>query len=100
VQNQQKAKYRNQNVLQKNGVLTAEDAWAEKAAESAKKAADSAKRRAVLDKRRATLIRVTRNKIKNEWKTRGIAARRQERERKKTVEALQKAKQHVPIEML
>jgi hypothetical protein len=26
VQNQQKAKYQNRNVLQKNGVLTAEDA--------------------------------------------------------------------------
>jgi DDE superfamily endonuclease len=49
VQNQQKAKYRNRNVLQKNGVLTAEDAWA-------KKAADTAKRQAILDKRRATLI--------------------------------------------
>jgi len=93
VQNQQKAKYRNRNVLQKNGVLTAEDAWA-------KKAANTAKRQAVLDKRRATLIRVTRNKIKNDWKTRGIAARKQERERKKTVKALQKAKQFVPIEML
>jgi hypothetical protein len=32
VQNQQKAKYRSRNVLQKNGVLTAEDAWAKKAA--------------------------------------------------------------------
>jgi hypothetical protein len=93
VQNQQKAKYRSRNVLQKNGVLTAEDAWA-------KKAANSAKRKAILDKRRATLIRVTRNKIKNDWKTQGIAARKQERERKKRVEALQKAKQPVPIEML
>lgn len=93
VQNQQKAKYRNRNVLQKNRVLTAEDAWA-------KKAVDSAKRQAIQDKRRATLIRVTRNKIKNDWKSQGIAARKQERERKKTVEALQKAKQHVPIEML
>jgi hypothetical protein len=93
VQNQQKAKYRSRNVLQKNGVLTAEDAWA-------KKVANSAKRNAILDKRRATLIRVTRNKIKNDWKTQGIAARKQERERKKRVEALQKAKQPVPIEML
>ena len=93
VQNQQKAKYRNQNVLQKNGVLTAEDAWA-------KKASNEAKRKAILDKRRATLIRVTRNKIKNAWKTQGIAARKQERERKKRVEALQKAKEFVPIHLL
>jgi hypothetical protein len=69
VQNQQKAKYRNRNVLQKNGVWTAEDAWAKKAATS-----NEAKRKAIVDKRRATLIRVTRNKIKNELKTRGIAA--------------------------
>jgi hypothetical protein len=53
-----------------------------------KEAANSAKRKAILDKRRAILTQVTRNKIKNEWKTQGIADRKQERERKKTVEAL------------
>jgi hypothetical protein len=74
-------------------VLTAEDAWA-------KKASNEAKRKAILDKRRATLIRVTRNKIKNAWKTQGIAAQKQERERKKRVEALQKAKEFVPIHLL
>jgi hypothetical protein len=73
--------------------LTAEDAWA-------KKAANDAKRKALIDKRRATLIRVTRNKIKNDWKTKGIAARKQERERKKKVEALQKAQQFVPVDLL
>jgi hypothetical protein len=57
----------------------------------AKKAANSAKRQAILDKR-ATLIRATQNKIKSDWKTRGIAARKQERERKKVIEALQMAK--------
>jgi hypothetical protein len=64
--------------LQKNGVLTAEDAWA-------KKEANEAKRQAILAKRRATLIQVTRNKIKNKLKTTGIAARKLERERKKQV---------------
>jgi hypothetical protein len=93
VQNQQKAKYQNRNVLQKNGVLTAEDAWA-------KKEANRAKRQAILDKRRATLIRITRNKIKNELKTRGVAARKLERERKRQVEALQKAKEFVPFHLL
>jgi hypothetical protein len=93
VQNQQKAKYQNRNVLQKNGVLTAEDAWA-------KKEANRAKRQAILDKRRATLIQITRNKIKNELKTRGVAARKLERERKRQVEALQKAKEFVPFHLL
>jgi hypothetical protein len=73
--------------------MTAEDAWA-------KKATNEAKRKAILEKKRQTLIRITRNKIKIQWKTKGIAARRQERERKKAVEALQKANQFVPIEML
>jgi hypothetical protein len=93
VQNQQKAKYRNRNVLQKNGVMTAEEAWA-------KKEANQAKRKAILNKKRATLIRVTRNKIKNDLKARGVIARRRERERKKAVEALEKAKEFVPIDML
>jgi hypothetical protein len=93
VQNQQKAKYQNRNVLQKNGVLTAEDAWA-------KKEANRAKRQAILNKRRATLIRITRNKIKNELKTRGVAARKLERERKRQVEALQKAKEFVLFHLL
>jgi hypothetical protein len=36
VQNQQKAKYWNHNVVQKNGVLTAEEAWLKKEANEAK----------------------------------------------------------------
>jgi hypothetical protein len=79
--------------LQKNGVLTAEDAWA-------KKEANKAKRQAILAKRRVTLIQVTRNKIKNKIKTYGIAARKLERERKKQVDALQKAKEFVPMHLL
>jgi hypothetical protein len=67
--------------------LTAEDAWA-------KKASNKAKRKAILNKRR---VRVTRNKIKN---TQGIAARKQERDRKKRVEALQKAKEFVLVHLL
>jgi len=46
------------------------------------------------------LIRITRNKIKNELKTRGIAARKLERERKKEVEALQKSRQFIPVDLL
>jgi hypothetical protein len=79
-------------VLQKNGVLTAEEAWA-------KKEANEAKRKAILNKKKATLIRITRNRIKNDLKARGVVARRQERERKKAVEALEKAGEFVPFEM-
>jgi hypothetical protein len=61
--------------------MTVEDAWA-------KKATNEAKRKAILEKKRQTLIWITRNKIKIQWKTKGIVARRQERERKKAVEAL------------
>src|SRR5277367_3948134 len=93
VQNQQKTKYRNRNVLQKNGVLTAEEAWA-------KKEEKAAKRKAIFDKKKATLVRITRNKIKNNLKARGVIARRQERERKKDVEALQKAGGFIPMDML
>ena len=46
------------------------------------------------------MIRVTRNKIKNELKTCGIAARRLERERKKQVDALRKAQEFVLIHLL
>jgi hypothetical protein len=46
------------------------------------------------------LIRVTHNKIKNELKTYGITARKLERKRKKQVDALQKAKEFVPIHLL
>src|SRR5277367_1245210 len=93
VQNQQKAKYRNRNVLQKNGVLTAEEAWA-------KKAENDAKRKAILEKKKATLVRITRNKIKNDLKARGVIAWRSERERKKAVEALEKAGNFIPLDML
>jgi hypothetical protein len=53
-----------------------------------------------MDKRNATLVQVTRNKIKNELKTRGIAACKLERERKKQVKLLQKAKGFVLLELL
>jgi hypothetical protein len=49
VQNQQKAKYQNRNVLQKNRVLTIEEALA-------KKEANRLKRQAVVDKKNATLV--------------------------------------------
>jgi hypothetical protein len=80
-------------VLQKNSILTAEEAWA-------KKEANDAKRKAILKKKKATLVRISRNRIKNELKARGVIARRSERERKKAVEALEKAGEFVPFEML
>jgi len=80
-------------VLQKNGVLTAEEAWA-------KKEANEAKRKAILNKKKATLLRITRNKIKNNLKAREVIAWRSERERKKAVEALEKAGQFIPLNML
>jgi hypothetical protein len=80
-------------VLQKHGVMTSEEALA-------KIEVNKAKRKAILDKKRATLIRITRNKIKNNLKARGVVARRQERERKRAVEALERAKEFVPIAML
>jgi hypothetical protein len=49
VQNQQKLKYRNGNVLQKKGVMTNDEALA-------KIEVNKAKRKAILDQKRATLI--------------------------------------------
>ena len=62
VRNQQKAKSRNRDVLQKHSVMTAEEAWA-------KKGANVIKQKALLDKKRAFLTRVTRNKIKSNLKS-------------------------------
>jgi hypothetical protein len=73
--------------------LTAEEAIA-------KKEANQLKRQAIVDKKNAYLVRTTRNKIKNEHKACGIAARKLERERKKRVELLQKAKEFIPVELL
>jgi hypothetical protein len=80
-------------VLQKNRVLTVKEALA-------KKEANRLKRQAVVDKRNATLVWITRNKIKNKHKACRVAARKLERERKKQVELLQKAKEFVPLELL
>ena len=94
VQNQQKAKYQNWNVLQKNGgIMTAEEAWA-------KKDANERKHKEILSKKRATLIHITRNKIKNNLRACGVVAQKRERERKKSVEALQKAGEFIPMDML
>jgi hypothetical protein len=75
------------------GVFTAEEAWA-------KKETNNAKRKAILEKKKATLIRITRNKIKNDLKAHGVIAWRSERERKKAVEALKKAGSFIPLDML
>jgi hypothetical protein len=61
---------------------------------------NKAKHKAIQDKKRATLIQITRNKIKNNLKARGVVARRKERERKKAVEALEKSKEFIPLDML
>jgi hypothetical protein len=92
VANQQKAKSRSRNVLQRHGVLTGGDAKVRKAQKQAKEEADQLKRRLYLE-------RTTRNKIKNELKARGVIARKQEKERKKKVLELQKAHQFIPIEL-
>ena len=51
-------------------------------------------------KKKAALIQITRNKIKNDLRAHGVIAQRSERERKKAVEALEKAGNFVPFNML
>ena len=58
------------------------------------------KRKEALDKKRATLVQITRNKIKNNLKAHGVTIRRRERERKKAVEALQRAREFIPMDIL
>ena len=58
------------------------------------------KRQAIIDKKNVTLIRITRNKIKNEHKARGVAACKLERERKKKGRALAKSQEFIPLELL
>jgi hypothetical protein len=53
-----------------------------------------------MEQRNATLVQVTRNKIKNKLKTCRIAACKLEREHKKQVKLLQKAKEFVPLKLL
>jgi hypothetical protein len=62
--------------------MTAGEAWK-------KKDANEKKRKEALDKKRVTLIRITRNKIKNSLKACGVIIRKQEKERKKAVDILQ-----------
>ena len=92
VSNQQKAKSRSRQVLQKHGVLTGAAAKVRKAEKKLKEEADNTRQRLFIK-------RVTQNKIKNELKARGVIARRQERERKRKVQELQKAHQFVPMEL-
>jgi hypothetical protein len=85
VKAQQKAKTRTRRVIQQSGALTAEGAIkriAEKEAEE----------KAKTEKRRHFLIRVTRNRIKNEYKARGVIARRQERIRLQQVKEFSRGK--------
>ena len=92
VSNQQKAKSQSRNVLQKHSVLTGTDAKVRKAEKQAKEEVNQLKQRLYL-------VRITRNRIKNELKARGVIARKQEKERKKKLLELQKAHQFVPIEL-
>jgi hypothetical protein len=71
---QQVAKTRSRRVIQKSGALTAEGAISRIAE---KEAEEEAKK----ERKRQFIIRVTRNKIKNDYRARGIVARRQERNR-------------------
>ena len=73
--------------------MTAAEAWA-------KKEANEKKQKEALDKKRATLVQITRNKIKNNLKACGVIARRRERERKKAIEALQRAREFIPMDIL
>src|SRR5436190_17082476 len=92
VANQQKAKSRSRNILQKHSVLTGADAHRMKAEKAAKTEANKEKCRQYIE-------RVVKNKIRNELKARGVLARRQERERKKKVQELEKANSFVPFEL-
>jgi hypothetical protein len=69
---QQVAKTRNRRVIQRSGALTTEGA-------TARIAEKEAEEKAKTERRRQYIIRVTRNKIKNDYKARGIIARRKER---------------------
>ena len=92
VANQQKAKSRSCNVLQKHGVLTGADARRMKMEKAAKIEAEKEKHRQYIE-------RVARNKIRNELRAHGVLARRQERERKKKVQELEKANSFVPFDL-
>ena len=93
VTNQQKAKSQSCNILQKHGVLTSAEAHKLKVEKAAKK-------EAIEKKCKIYIERVAKNKIKNELKAHGVIARRQEKERKKKVQELEKAHCFVPLELL
>lgn len=94
VANQQKAKLQSRAVLQSHsGPLTATDAWKRKE-EKARKEKEAKER--TLQYR----MRIATNKVKKELHVRGVQARKAELARKKQVNALLKAKQEVPKELL
>jgi hypothetical protein len=78
---QQLKKTRSRRKLQKSGVLTVEQAHAQIAEKEAQE-------KAIKEKKRQSLLRRTTNKIKNEYKDRGVIARREERFRKQKVKEL------------
>ena len=92
VANQQKAKSRSHHVLQKHGVLTGAAAKVRKAERQAKEEADNTKRKVYIE-------RVAWNKIKNELKAHGVIAWRQEKERKRKLQELEKVHQLIPIKL-
>ena len=57
------------------------------------------KKKVDITRQRLFIKRVTRNKIKNDLKAQGVIARRQERERKRKLQELQKANQFVLVEL-
>lgn len=90
---QQIARTRNRQVVQQSGALTAEEAHERIAEKEAKKEAQK-------EKRCQFLIRVTRNKIKNEYKARGVIARRKERARVQKVKEFGVGNSLIPQELL
>jgi hypothetical protein len=78
---QQLKKTRSRRKLQKSGVLTVEQAHAQIAEKKAQE-------KAIKEKKCQSLLRRTTNRIKNEYKDRGVIARREERIRKQKLKEL------------
>jgi hypothetical protein len=93
VANQQKARIRSRGVVQKGGVLTGEEA-------RARIAEKEVQRKALEENKRQFLMRTTRNKIKRELKVQGVTARRQEKERIRRVQDLQRRKEMIPAGLM
>ncbi|OAF58889.1 hypothetical protein VC83_06159 [Pseudogymnoascus destructans] len=93
VQNQQKSRIRgNRKVLQKGGVLIGTQAQQIQENKREKEQVDRIKRRQYL-------IRITTNKIKKKYHIQGVAARKSEKERQRTILNFKWRKEAIPIEL-